>query len=51
MRENYSFVSTLVSMTILFSAIFNFEEKCRYSYSRQGTYNPSTCSYEKTLAL
>lgn len=27
MRENYSFVSTLVSMTILFSAVFNFEEK------------------------
>lgn len=51
MRRNYSFVSTLVSMTILFSAVFNFEEKCRYSYSGQGTYNPSTCSYEKTLAV
>lgn len=51
MKRNYSFVSTLVSMTILFSAVFNFEEKCRYSYSGQGTYNPSTCSYEKTLAV
>lgn len=51
MRRNYSFVSTLVSMTILFSAVFNFEEKCRYSYSGQGTYNPSTCSNEKTLAV
>lgn len=51
MRRNYSFVSTLVSMTILFLAVFNFEEKCRYSYSGQGTYNPSTCSNEKTLAV
>lgn len=51
MRRNYSFVSTLVSMTILFSAVFNFEEKCRYSYPGQGTYNPSTCSNEKTLAV
>lgn len=51
MRRNYSFVSTLVSMTILFSVSFNLNENCHNPYVGDGTYNPSTCSNEKTLAV
>lgn len=51
MRRNYSFVSTLVSMTILFSVSFNLSENCHTTYVGDGAYNLSTCSYEKTLAV
>lgn len=51
MRKNYSFVSTLVSMTILFSVSFNLSENCHNPYVGDGAYNLSTCSYEKTLAV
>lgn len=51
MRRDYSFVSTLVSMTILFSVSFNLSENCHNLYVGDGAYNLSTCSYEKTLAV
>ena len=51
MRKNYSFVSTLVSMTILFSVSFNLSENCHTTYVGDGAYNLSTCSDEKTLAV
>lgn len=51
MRRYYSFVSTLVSMTILFSVSFNLSENCHNPYVGDGAYNLSTCSDEKTLAV